>query len=77
MLEPVVGSGAGLASFFWFHCGTVSHRLFSLGSDGVNVALGAGVGVGVARGAGDRFGFGFGFGFGIGTDLSALPGCSG
>ena len=65
-LKAVVGAGAGLASFFWFRGGTVSHRLTGVGSDvvtaiGVDVVLGIGVGAGI----------GFGFGFG----LSCFPGC--
>jgi len=83
MLEPVVGAGARLASFFWYRGGTVSHRLVGVGAGAdvvapfsVDVALRVGVGVGAGSGAGARAGFGFGFGFGVGTDLSCLPGCS-
>ena len=91
MLEPVVGAGPGLASFFWFRGGTVSHRLVGggvgadvvapLGADvalgvGVGADLGAGAGAGAGFGFGDGFGFGFGFGFSVSIDLSCLPGCS-
>jgi len=65
-LEPVVGAAAGLAGFFWFRGGTVSHSLAGVGT-GVVTAIGVDVVLGVGIGAG----FGFGFGFG----LSCLPGC--
>jgi len=76
MLEPVLVAGAGLANFFSFRDGTVSHRLVGVGTDvvtpfGVDVALGVGVGVGLGVGAGA--GFGFGFGFGSSVDLGCLP----
>jgi len=63
MLEPVVGAGAGLVSFFWFRGGTISHCLVGVGADvvapfGVDVALGVGVGV--------VFGTGLGLGLGLG-----------
>jgi len=83
MLEPVVRAGAGLASFFWFRGGTVSHRLVGVGAGadvvapfGVDVALGVGVVVGAGFGAGAGARFGFGFGFGVGAELSCCPGCS-
>ena len=80
MLWPVVGAGAGLASFFWFHGGTVSHGLVGVGTDvithlGIAVALSIVVGVGLGTGAG--FSFRLVFGFGIAIALSCLPGCRG
>jgi len=76
MLAPVVGVGAGLASFCWFRGGTVSHCLDGVGPFAVDMALGTSVGAGLSAGA--RFGsvFGFGSGFGIGPDLGSLSGCS-
>jgi len=74
LLEPVVLAGAGQASFFWFHGGTVSHHVVNVGTDvvtflGLDEAVAVGVVVGLGAGAG--FGIGFGFGF----DLSCQPGC--
>jgi hypothetical protein len=76
MLKPVVGAGAGLATFCWFCGRTISHHLVGVDTGAVAlfvvdvaVSTGVGVGVGLSGGArfGCRFGFGSGFGFGIGT----------
>jgi len=80
-LEPVVGAGAGLARFFWFHGGTVCHRPVGVGAHVVSVfdadvAHLVGVDAGLAAGAGLGLGDVFGSGFAIGIDLSCLPGCS-
>jgi len=81
MLEPIVGAGAGLASFFWFRGGTVSHRLVGVSAAdvspfGADMVLSVVVGAGLGAGTGFGFRVGSGFGFGIGTDLSYLPGYS-
>jgi len=65
-LEPVVWAGAWLADFFWFHGGTVSHRLAGVGTD-VVTAIDVDVVLGVGVGAGFDFCFSFG--------SSCLPGC--
>jgi len=87
MLEPVVGAGAGWASYIWFCGGTVSHRLVGVSTDvvapfrvdvalGIGASIGAGVGAGAGAGAGFGFGIGFVFNFGIAIDLSCRPGGS-
>jgi hypothetical protein len=56
---------AGLAGFFLFWGGTVSHRLASVSTDDITA-----IGLDVILGVSVVAGFGFGFGFG----LSCFPG---
>jgi len=77
ILDPIVRAGAGLACFFWFCGGTVSHCLVHVGAEeiapfGANVLLSLTVRAGLRSGAGFRCGVLIVFGFGSGIDVAAF-----